>query len=364
MSAAQAISQPAMIDDLRTLVNIDSPSRDIEALKTSAAAVKAFLENRLGGEAKYVDTEGGRVVHWCGPGEPQVLLLGHHDTVFPLGTVAQRPFAVTDGHATGPGVFDMLGGIVQAVHGIATLEDHTGIEILLTADEEVGSLASKDLLEERALACGSVLVAEGSADGGALKIGRKGCGTFTVTITGRASHAGLDPEKGINALVEAAHQVLAINQIGDASIGTTVTPTVAKAGTADNVVPAQAVIYVDARVETLDEKARVEAAMEALTPVVDGASITVEGGVRRPPMTQDAAKELFDMAQRVMPEIDGVAVGGGSDGNYTAAAGARTLDGLGAVGGGAHADHEYLIVDKMEERAALIAGLIKEIRGF
>ncbi len=337
-----SISLEAMLDDLRTLVEIESPSLDLDALRVSAEALSAMIERLLGRPATLVDSPAGPHVCWSGGGDPKVLLLGHHDTVFPIGTLAERPFTVADGRVTGPGVFDMLAGIVQAIHGLATLDDLSGVELLFSADEEVGSAASRELIEERALACGAVLVLEPSADGGALKTGRKGCGTFDVVVRGRASHAGLEPEKGVNALVEVAHQVLAINELGRPEVGTTVTPTVANAGTADNVVPALGRIKVDVRVESADEKDRVEAAM-------------------RPPMPESASTTLMPLAEAVAPGIEGYAVGGGSDGNFTAAIGVPTLDGLGAVGGGAHADHEYVVVDTMPDRARLIAGLVAQI---
>ncbi|MFD3541434.1 M20/M25/M40 family metallo-hydrolase [Streptomyces sp. NPDC058662] len=356
------VSSDAMIEDLRALVEVESPSRDRDALAASAKVVAAVIENRLGGHAVLVESEAGPHVHWSAGGDPKVLILGHHDTVFPLGTLARRPFKVEDGHATGPGVFDMLGGLVQAVHGLAALDDRSGVEILVTADEEVGSRTSRALIEERALACGAVLVLEGAADGGALKTGRKGCGTYQVSVKGRASHAGLEPAAGVNALVEASYQVLDIAGIGRPGTGTTVTPTVASAGTLDNVVPAEAVVVVDVRVESVAEEERVEAAFAALTPHLDEAEIAVRGGIGRPPMPESASAELFAVARRLLPGLEGRAVGGGSDGNFTAALGVPTLDGLGAVGGGAHADHEYLVVDAMAERAELVAGLVNAIR--
>ncbi|MFJ7336350.1 M20 family metallopeptidase [Streptomyces sp. NPDC101116] len=352
----------AMLDDLRTLVETESPSRQVEALDASARAVVGIIDGRLGGRAELVPSEAGPHVRWSGGGEPKLLILGHHDTVFPLGTLKRRPFKVEDGRVTGPGVFDMLGGLVQAIHGLALLDDLSGVEILVTADEEVGSRASRALIEERALACGAVLVFEGAADGGALKTGRKGCGTFEVTITGRASHAGLEPAAGVNALIEAAHQVLDIAALSRPESGTTVTPTVASAGTQDNVIPACATVSVDVRVESLQEKERVEAAFAALAPHVEGAVISVRGGVGRPPMPEAASKQLMALARSLQPGIEGKAVGGGSDGNFTAALGVPTLDGLGAVGGGAHADHEYLLIDAMAERARFVAGLVNAIR--
>ncbi|WP_373429393.1 M20 family metallopeptidase [Streptomyces sp. V4I23] len=362
MHQSADVSVDAMIEDLRALVETESPSRDLDALRASAKAVAALIESRLGGQAVLVESEAGPHVHWSAGGDPKVLILGHHDTVFPLGTLERRPFTVENGHATGPGVFDMLGGVVQAVHGLATLADRSGVEILVTADEEVGSRSSRALVEERALACDAVLVLEGAADGGALKTGRKGCGTFEVSVTGRASHAGLEPAAGINALIEASHQVLDIAALSRPDIGTTVTPTVASAGTLDNVVPAQATVVVDVRVESADEKERIESAFAALTPHLDGAEITVRGAVGRPPMPESASAELFAVAKKLLPGLEGTAVGGGSDGNFTAALGVPTLDGLGAVGGGAHADHEYLVIEAMAERANLVAKLVHALR--
>jgi glutamate carboxypeptidase len=354
----ELISLEAMLADLRTLVEIESPSRDLAALQASAEALAAMIERLLGRPATLVDSPAGPHVHWSGGGVPKVLLLGHHDTVFPIGALAARPFTVADGRVTGPGVFDMLAGIVQALHGLSELEDLSGVELLFSADEEVGSLASRELIEERARACGAVLVLEPSADGGALKTGRKGCGTFEVAVHGRAAHAGLEPEKGVNALVEVAHQVLAIADIGRPDLGTTVTPTVAAVGTTDNVVPAEGLITVDVRVESADETARVEAAMAALTPIDPAATVEVRGAINRPPMPESASATLWPLAQQVDPGLRGLAVGGGSDGNFTAAIGVPTLDGLGAVGGGAHADHEYVVVDTMPARARLVGGLV------
>ncbi len=355
------MSLEAMLSDLRTLVEIESPSRDRAALQRSADALAAMIERLLGRPATLVDSPAGPHVHWSGGGAPKVLLLGHHDTVFPIGALAARPFTVADGRVTGPGVFDMLAGIVQALHGLSELDDLSGVELLFSSDEEVGSLSSRELIEERARACGAVLVLEPSADGGALKTGRKGCGTFEVAVHGRAAHAGLEPEKGVNALVEVAHQVLAIAGIGRPELGTTVTPTVATAGTTDNVVPAEGLITVDVRVESPEETARVEAAMAALAPLDPDAAVEVRGAVNRPPMPESASASLWPLAQQVDPGLRGFAVGGGSDGNFTAAIGVPTLDGLGAVGGGAHADHEFVVVDTMPARACLVRDLVARV---
>jgi len=360
------VTLDAMLDDLATLVNIESPSRDLDGLARSAAAIATIMTSRTGIAPAVIDTPAGPIVHWSGGGDPAVLIVGHHDTVHPLGSLAERPFTVADGCATGPGVFDMKAGIVQAIHAVAAAVNAANVEMLFSPDEEVGSAASRELIEERAVACGNVLVVEPSADGGALKIARKGVGTFEVFVHGRAAHAGLEPEKGINALVEAAHQILAITALADPAIGTTVTPTVATAGTTDNVVPALAHLLVDVRVEAEGEKERVEASMALLTPHDEQTRIEVTGGLNRPPMPVSSSATLFPLAvaaarERGLPEVDGIAVGGGSDGNFTAARGVPTLDGLGAVGGGAHAAHEYVDISTMPDRTHLLAALIDKV---
>ena len=350
-----------LTEDLRRLVEAESPSHELVWLAACAGELASIIELRTGRAPQLIDGPDGPHVHWSAGGQPRVLVLGHYDTVFPLGAIAQRPFTIAGGRATGPGVFDMKAGIVQAIHAVARLDDASGVEMLFTSDEEVGSETSRALVEQRALACGAVLVIEPSADGGAVKTARKGAGTFELVIHGTAAHAGLEPEKGRNALIEAAHQVLAINAFGDAEAGTTVTPTVAHVGTADNVVPAEARVRIDVRVTSTDEQARVEALMSSITPVTPDITIDVLGSINRPPMPPDSSARLFPLAQRVDPSIEGVAVGGASDGNFTAALGVPTLDGLGAVGGGAHADHEWVDVLTMPARVVLLHGIIAAI---
>ena len=366
MTTASAFDLDAMLADLSVLVEAESPSRDVDRLTVHARLVSGMMVRLLGSAPDLVASPVGPHIHWRGGGEPRVLILGHHDTVHPAGTLAARPFSVTGGIAAGPGVFDMKAGIVQAIHAVAALADRSGVEILLSSDEEIGSRESRALIEERALACGAVLVLEPSADGGALKTGRKGTGTFEVRVRGRASHAGLEPEKGINSLVELANLIPQIVAIADPSRGTTVTPTVASAGTADNVVPENASCFVDVRVAVPEEKPRVEAAMAALRGSVPGTEIEVLGGIGRPPMHESAAAVLMGIAAQVaagagIENLDGVVVGGGSDGNFTAAVGVQTLDGLGAVGGGAHSADEHVVVAEMPHRAALIAGLCQRL---
>jgi glutamate carboxypeptidase len=366
MGKLSSFNLEAMIDDVSTLVTSESPSRDIERLNAQAQLLSEMMTRLLGRAPVLIDSPVGPHVHWSGGGEPKVLILGHHDTVHPVGTLQRLPFSYADDVLRGPGVFDMKAGIVQALHGVAALEDSSHIEILLTADEEIGSRASKDLLIERARACGAVLVLEPSADGGALKVGRKGTGTFFLTIDGRASHAGLEPEKGVNSLMELAQLLPRIAALSDPAQGTTVSPTLANAGTADNVIPAQTTCAVDVRVAIPEEKPRVEAGFAALTLQHPEARLTIEGGIGRPPMHHYAADYLFALARDVarsidLGEIEGFVVGGGSDGNFTADAGVETLDGLGAVGGGAHGDSEHVIASTMPGRAALIAGLCQEL---
>lgn len=366
MSSSDTFSLDAMLADLDALVSCESPSRDVERLQTHAQLLSGLMERMLGSAPTLVDSPVGPHIHWRGGIDPKVLILGHHDTVHPAGTLARLPFAVRDGKATGPGVFDMKAGIIQAIYAVASLEDSSHVEILLSADEEIGSHASRALIEERAIACGAVLVLEPSADGGALKIGRKGTGTITLSIEGRASHAGLEPEKGINSLVELATLIPQIIAIADESMGTTVTPTLASAGTADNVVPALTTCSVDVRVAVPEEKPRVESAFAALRLQHPEARLVVSGQIGRPPMHESAAAGLFPIAvaraNRIgIDSLDGVVVGGGSDGNFTAAVGVETLDGLGAVGGGAHGDAEHVVVATMPQRAALLAGLCQEL---
>jgi glutamate carboxypeptidase len=364
--AALDAQSDAMIADLEQFVNVESPSLERECLDRSAHFLADLITRMLGKPPTIIESDRGPHVHWMGSNDTKVLIVGHHDTVFPRGTVARRPFSREGDIGRGPGIFDMKAGIVQAIYGIASVKEWYHTEILITADEEVGSHASRELLEERAKAAGAVLVLEPSADGGALKIARKGTGTFNVKITGRASHAGLEPEKGVNALVELAAQVPRIAALARPEIGTTVTPTVAKAGTADNVVPESATIAVDVRCVIPEEKDRLEREMSKLTATLPGARIEVGGGMNRPPLHESMTKELFAVAQRVAADygiagLQGVAVGGGSDGNITAAVGVRTLDGLGAVGGGAHAETEHVRLGLMPERAALVAGLVQAI---
>jgi glutamate carboxypeptidase len=304
-------------------------------------------------------------LRWRFGDAPRVLLVGHLDTVWPLGTLDRWPFEVRDGRATGPGVFDMKAGVVQLLFALAALESRDGVSVLLTTDEETGSPTARPLIEETAAGIEAALVLEPSS-AGALKTERKGVALYRIDVRGRAAHAGLDPEKGANAAVELAHQLLAVAALERPELGTTVTPSLVAAGSAANTVPASASAQVDVRVRTRDESERVAAAFAALAPVTPGTSVGVERGVELPPMERSASAALYGRAQRLavllgLPPLTEASVGGGSDGSVLAGLGVPVLDGLGAVGDHAHAEGEYVEVDALAERAALVAALVGDL---
>lgn len=353
---------PAMLDDLRELVCCESPSADLAALARSAAVVAAVGERLLGAKPELVVVQGRTHLRWrLGSGPSRVLLVGHHDTVHPLGTIERMPWSVAGGIARGPGCFDMKAGLVLIFHAVAALDDVDGVVVLVSGDEELGSPTARELFAETARGCAAAFVTEPSADGGALKIARKGFSQYEVAITGRAAHAGLEPEKGVNAAVELAHQVLAIQ--GLAAPGTTVTPTVLVAGDTVNTVPGAATVFVDSRASTRAEQRRVEQGMAELTCRLPGAELRTRLLTSAPPLELASSAVPFATAGRVAAELGlpapaGVVVGGGSDGNHIAALGVPTLDGLGAVGGGAHTLDEHVVVDELPRAAAVLAGLV------
>jgi glutamate carboxypeptidase len=358
--------RPAMLDDIRTLVECESPSADHAAVARSADVVARIGAGLLGCDPERIVIGGVTHLRWRLGGDTRVLVLAHHDTVWPVGSLARHPFVIADGILRGPGCFDMKCGLVMALHALASLPSREGVTLLVTGDEEVGSTTSRALIEAEATGAQAVLVLEASADGGALKLARKGVSNYAVHVAGRAAHAGLDPERGANAAIELAHQVLAIAALGDAETGTTVTPTVLTAGTTVNTVPATAAVQVDARVWTVAEQDRVDAGIRSLPSHVQGTVLEVRGGANRPPLERSASAALFQEAQAVaahlgMAPLLSAAVGGASDGNFTAGLGVPTLDGLGAVGGGAHAEDEHVIVAELEPRTRLLAGLITRI---
>ncbi|MFF3671203.1 M20 family metallopeptidase [Microtetraspora malaysiensis] len=357
---------PAMVRDLEMLVTCETPSADLAALAVGAEVVATLGERLLGRAPEWVYLGGRTHLTWrFGDGPGRVLLLGHYDTVWPVGSLARLPWSADGGIARGPGCFDMKAGLVMLFHALAALPDRSGITVLINADEEIGSPTSASLIEEAARGRRAALVLEPSGAGGALKIARKGVSAHTVTMLGRAAHAGLEPERGVNALVEAAHQVLAVAALADPALGTTVTPTLLSAGSAGNTVPAEATLQIDVRAADEAEQRRVEAALAALRPCLPGAEIHVVPGMSCPPLEPRRSAELFDLARRLAEgqgiTLRGIAVGGGSDGNRTAAAGTPTLDGLGAVGGGAHADDEHVVLAELPARTALLASLLREL---
>ncbi|WP_407935711.1 M20 family metallopeptidase [Jatrophihabitans cynanchi] len=360
---------PLLLADIEALVTCESPSADLAAVAASAQRVAELGTQRLGVAPEHIAIDGRSHLRWrFGAASSRVLLVAHHDTVWPLGSLGRHPFDITDGIMRGPGCFDMKAGLVMALHAVAALEDRSGVTILVTGDEELGSPTSRELIESEARGCDAALVLEASADGGALKTARKGVSLYEVQLVGRAAHAGLEPQRGISASVEAAHQILAVCGLGDPALGSTVTPTLLSAGTTTNTVPAAGRFAVDVRVPNAAEQARVDRAMRSLRPVLNGAEVIVSGGPNRPPLEPGASRSLYLLACALseslgLPAPQSASVGGASDGNFTAGVGTPTLDGLGAVGGGAHADHEHVLVDALPGRTALLVALIAELLG-
>ena len=355
-----------MIADIERLVRCESPSSDRDAVARSADEVTEVGSRLLGQLPERIVIDGRTHLRWRFGDQSRVLLLGHHDTVWPIGSLGAHPFEARDGILRGPGCFDMLAGVVMAMYAIAALDDRDGVTLLVTGDEELGAPSSRGLIEDEARHCAAALVLEASADGGALKTERKGVSLYEVCLHGRAAHAGLEPELGVNATVEAARQILAVAELGDSSAGTTVTPTVLDAGTTTNTVAAAGRFAVDVRIRTTAEQDRVDHAMHALRPTLDDARIEVLGGPNRPPLQATASAKLFSRVSRLAEDLGlerprSAAVGGASDGNFTAGIGTPTLDGLGAVGGGAHADDEHVVIDQLAPRTTLLSALVADV---
>jgi glutamate carboxypeptidase len=351
-----------LLADIEALVTCESPSSDPAAIARSAGLVARIGTQRLG----VAPVRHGANLLWRWGNEPKVLVLGHHDTVWPLGSLAAHPYSVEGGVMRGPGCFDMKAGVAMAFHALAALGPPAGVTLLITGDEEIGSPGSRALIEESAAGCVAALVLEASADGGALKTERKGISMYTVRAHGRAAHAGLEPHRGVNATIELAHQALTVAALADPARGSTVTPTTFTAGTTSNTVPAGGDFAVDVRTAVPEEQDRIDAAMRELRPVLQGATLEVTGGRNRPPLPATASADLFARASRIAaelghPPLTSAAVGGGSDGNFTAGIGVPTLDGLGAVGGGAHAAGEHVLVDRLPDRTELLTALVRDL---
>ncbi len=363
----------ALLGDLATLVEVESPSGDLAAVDRSAAAVAELGERLLGVPGEVVVVDGVSHVRWrLGAGPRRVLLLGHHDTVWPLGTLASMPFRVQDGIVRGPGCFDMKGGIVLGLHAVATVVARhgaaavDGTTILVTGDEEIGSTTSRALIEAEARDCRAVLVTEPGLSDGSIKVGRKGASVYRLVAHGHAAHAGLEPEAGINATVELAIQVPRIAALGAPELETTVTPTVLRGGTTDNTVPERAEVVVDVRATSAGEQDRVDRDLHALGSTLPGARLEVIGGVNRPPLARALADPVADVVDEVCDELElkrptRRSVGGASDGNFTAGMGIPTLDGLGTTGSGAHARDEHVLADGLVPRHRMLAGLLERL---
>lgn len=363
-----------MLRSLEEIVTLESPSRD----KTAVDRLVRYLQERcttLGGDVEVVtqDEFGDlTIARWPGTRDDDPLLvMTHIDTVWPLGTIERKPFKVDENEARGPGVYDMKASVAMMLQALRFLQDenaaHRPITWLINTEEEVGSPVSRAHIERLARESAYVLVLEPPvAPDGALKTARKGVGMFTMTITGLAAHAGADPEKGISAIQELANQIQYLHGLTDFGLGTTVNVGVVSGGTARNVIAAEATALIDVRVTTMTEAGRIVQAIESAQPRLRGARVRVEGGLNRPPMERteriaNAFQQVKAIGRELGLELTEASTGGGSDGNFTAAIGATTIDGLGCTGDGAHAEHEHISLDGLFERTALLTALLSTL---
>jgi len=348
--------------DIQRLVERESPTEDLTACNQVVDLAVEIANNLLKTSAEKIN-ENGRPVFWWGTKNPKILLLCHLDTVWPKGSF-QPTWKIEADTATGPGVFDMKAGFVQALYAVSQIKGaQDNVALVATTDEETGSATSKALIERLAKTVQAVLVFEASLDG-KVKTGRKGTAMYQVSVTGKAAHAGLEPEKGINATTELAKLVLQISALENPEFGTTAVPTVMQSGTTTNTVPALAKLDIDVRSFTMAELNRIDKSIKGLSSQV--AKVEVTGGINRPPLEISSTKELYEKLEKVAKDlglapIGNASVGGASDGNLAAAAGAKVLDGLGAVGMGAHAPGESIRISTIEERIKLTAAFINEL---
>jgi glutamate carboxypeptidase len=362
-----------MLDDLREYVGIETPSDDVDALRRGREWVTAWVTDRLGPASSATTHGGGEhgdtvVLDFDadGVGGVTVAMLAHYDTVWPVGTLAAIPFSVSDDTIRGPGVFDMKAGLVQAVWAVQALSalglPRPALRLVLNGDEEIGSLSSRPVIEDACRDATEVLVFEASA-GGAVKTARKGVGIFDVTLTGVEAHAGLDPTAGASAITALAALVDDVHALTDLEAGTTANVGLVHGGTRRNVTAGQAIAGVDIRVAVQTESDRVEHALHGWRPADPRVQVRVDGGWNRPVMARSAGTAaLYERARSLAADLGfdlrEVSVGGASDGNFAAALGRPVLDGLGAVGDGAHARSEHATVSGMVERATLTAALL------
>jgi len=361
---------------LKTLVETESPSHD-KAAVNRVGAIVAEEARKLGAQVEIISNQetGDHVLARyelsspLGRGQGEgILILCHMDTVFPLGTIQKTPFREEGEKIFGPGTLDMKAGIVIALAAIEEAQKDglkRPVTLLCTSDEEIGSHTSRALIETLAMESALVLVMEGALLDGSLKTWRKGVGEFWVKTKGRAAHAGGAHQDGRNAIEEMAHQVIAIQKLTDYSKQTTLNVGVIQGGTVSNVVPEEAIIQVDVRVMQPGEWERLESEMSKLKPVLDGTSIEITGGLNRPPMPfDDTMKATFEKAKNIASKLDmhltAGGTGGASDGNFVAPLGIPLLDGMGAIGEGYHSEREYIFAESLEQKAKLIAALIRE----
>jgi glutamate carboxypeptidase len=364
---------PEMMSLLQRMVEIESPTDNKAAVDTMGAFLAQEFE-RIGGKVTFFsEKEAGnhlKAEFAGGPGKP-ALLLGHFDTVWSMGTLANMPFRIDGQRAFGPGIYDMKAGIAMMIFALRALQaagsQHRPVTILLDTDEEVGSTTGRPVVEATAKSCEAVLVLEPSqGPKGYLKTSRKGVGDITVRVRGRASHSGVDFEKGRSAIVELARQLLEIVKFTDLERGITVNPGIIQGGTRSNVIAAEAWAEVDLRIARAADAAMLEQKFAALKPFDPDCSIEISGGMNRPPMERtEGTVRLFGIAQKIGSELglalDESSTGGGSDGNFTSALGLPTLDGLGALGEGAHASNESIVIEQLAQRTAVLAGLLQSI---
>jgi len=348
--------------DIQRLVECESPTEDLASCNQVVDLAVEIANKLLKTPATKID-ENGRPVFWWGAKNPKIVLLCHLDTVWPKGSF-QPTWKIEADIATGPGVFDMKAGFIQALYAVSQVSGaQESVALVATTDEETGSATSKELIERLAKTAQAVLVFEASLDG-KVKTGRKGTAMYQVVVTGKASHAGLEPEKGINATTELAKLVMQIAALENPEFGTTAVPTVMQSGTTTNTVPALAKLDIDVRSFTISELNRIDKSIRALSS--DIAKVEVTGGVNRPPLETSSSMELYEKLEKVAKDlglspIGHASVGGASDGNLAAAAGAKVLDGLGAIGMGAHAPSESIKISTIEERIKLTTAFINEL---
>ena len=364
---------PAIRADVERLVSLESPSLDKASVDRCGAAVIDLLRASGAAVTTLPQTERGDHVRAVFAGGPRrILLLGHFDTVWDLGTLERMPIREENGRLHGPGIYDMKSGLVIAIHATRALR-HLGlpmpeIVMLWTTDEEIGSETSRATIEAEARDSDAVLVLEPSLPGGAVKTHRKGCGEFSITAHGVAAHAGIDPRKGASAIHELAHQVCALEALQDLDRGISLNVGQIEGGTRGNVVAERASAVVDVRVPTMADAARIEEAIRTLTPRNPKVTLEVQGGVGRPPMERTAGTgRLYEQARAAASglgrDLAEGGTGGGSDGNFTAAIGVPTIDGLGPDGDGAHAVHEHILLADVPWRAAFVSALVSRLSG-